>query len=173
MNHPQLSNPVALAPLNSVETTIFDPAHQMATNEEMNAFIMDIHDYRETVWQDFTEEYFVFCKTFIPFQHPPNRKVTFKEARSQLKQFVKIFPVFKARRIEKIMSKLLYFHCPPEKRDFVTQMCCVLFQDQSNDMLPMTDDESQPRRSSRTRAPHALPHENVKALTYPSSDDEY
>ena len=71
------------------------------------------------------------------------------------------------------MSKLLYFHCPPEKRDFVTQMCCVLFQDQSNDMLPMTDDESQPRRSSRTRAPNALPHENVKALTYPSSDDEY
>ena len=52
-------------------------------------------------------------------------------------------------------------------------MCCVLFQDQSNDMLPMTDDESQPRRSSRTRAPNALPHENVKALTYPSSDDEY
>lgn len=154
-----------LAPLNTIECSIGSYKNEMALNIDFESMLQEIHDYKPTVWNDFCEEYYIIIKNFFPFQVPPKRKITFVQAKKQLKDFVTFHPYFRGGSIEKIMSKLIYYFVPNEQKEGVVQMLSLSFQD--GGALPMTDDETPTIRKNLKRS---ISNNQQNMLKY--SDDE-
>lgn len=150
-----------LAPLNTVECSVGSFNNPMAVNHDFEAMLQEIHDYKSTVWNDFCEEYYMIIKNFFPFQVPPKRKITYIQAKKQLKDFVTLHPYFRGSSIEKIMSKLIYYFVPNEMKDQVVQMLSLSFTD--GDCAPMTDDETPTVRRNAKRSITSNQH---NMLTY-------
>ncbi|OHT13488.1 hypothetical protein TRFO_43312 [Tritrichomonas foetus] len=145
-----------LADLNQFETFVTSYQTSNALSQDIEAAIADIVDYNPKVWKDFNEEYFVVTRKFFPFQVPQRRKITLTAARRQLQDFVTLHPVFRAATMSKIMTKLINFFVPEDKKTEICQMIYYAYEGMSNSELPMTDDEEPPRRNkpiSYTKAP--------------------
>ena len=157
---------VFLTPLSSVETSIFAFQNQAPTNPELNELVLDVHDYRLGIWKNFNEDHFVFTKLFFPYQTVRGRTITRDKAKKQLIQFLDINPMFRARTLDKVLTKLMCWYCTPERRDQLASMCQFLSYDTA---VPMTDDEEyRPQLPSAARKGQ-LKHDQ-RALDYASDD---